>query len=362
MEIFEDFAVSTLASSVSIGATSLTLQTGDGAKYPSPSGLDFFKMILFNKITAEYEFVTVTSRLGDVCTCSATTIAFNAGDIAENRPSKDFFNGLAVTDVAVQQGGFLYGVDTGATDAYVVLMSPAAINVADGQEFRIKIGAGNNNSGGACTIKFDALTEISVSMEDGSNPPANSIKAGFTHTFIYDGVELIFQSQGLALTTSGFNALNKQIKNVAAGTAANDVATIGLAETLLLKTLVDPVVNGTPTGTADIINPVRASGTFTFTNITHLSPQGGVAEHGLGNIRVKFGMYLSRASGGNLDSDEFTMSGSVRYNDNIYYMPTSGLENTSFIDLTEDGWIGVFFRNATGVTASFTVDWWVEAL
>ena len=100
------------------------------------------------------------------------------------------------------------------------------------------------------TPSLDALAAKSIKMEDGSNPPANSIRAGFVHTFIYNGTDFIFQSQGLALTSSGFNALGKQIKNVAAGTAATDVATIGGAETHTNKTFTSPVINTQVSGTA----------------------------------------------------------------------------------------------------------------
>lgn len=59
--------ISTLASPVSIGATSFTVATGDGAKLPSPSNGDWFRLRMGTN--AAPEVVRVTARSGDVCTC-----------------------------------------------------------------------------------------------------------------------------------------------------------------------------------------------------------------------------------------------------------------------------------------------------
>jgi len=271
-ELFTNLARSTLASGIAAGGLSLTVQATDGnALFPSPGGGDFFRCLLYKKATGEVEIITCTSRSADVLTIAraqeeignitpAVAYAFDAGDIVELRPSAAFYTALAAgaTSTNIQQGTFLYGVDTGAADVYTVAMTPTALVVPiAGQEVRVKIGAGNTNTGIAATLQLDAVAAKNIKMEDGSNPPAGTIKAGYVHTFIYDGTNFKFNSVGLALTSSGFNALGEQIKNVAPGTAATDAATVGGVEIHTNKTYTAPIIN-TPT----INNPVLAGGTI----------------------------------------------------------------------------------------------------
>lgn len=136
-------------------------------------------------------------------------------------------------------------------------MNPTATVIADGQEVRVKIGGANTNTGIAATLKLDGLAAAPITMEGGGNPPAGSIKAGYVHTFIYDGTSMILQNAGLALTSSGFNALGKQIKNVAAGTANTDVATIGGVEDFKNKTLTSPVINAPTLNAVTQINSLN---------------------------------------------------------------------------------------------------------
>lgn len=92
-QLFANNAASELASSVTSGAVSLTLKTGDGAKFPSPSGGDFFLVTLYQKVGQDevnHEIVKCTARAGDVLTIEraqegTTARAFNADDPVELR-------------------------------------------------------------------------------------------------------------------------------------------------------------------------------------------------------------------------------------------------------------------------------------
>ena len=279
-ELFTNLARSTLASGITAGAVSLTVQSGDGNDlFPVLGGSDNFRCVLFKKSTGDIEIINVTARAGDVFTIAraqeqvgnlaATAFAFDAGDLVELRPTSAFYTGLAggSTSANVQSGIFLYGVDTGAADVYTVAMNPTAASVTDGQEIRVKIGAGNTNTGIAATLQLDALATLDITMEGGGNPPSGSIKAGFVHTFIVNGTDAILQNAGLALTSSGFNALGKQIKNVAAGTAATDVATIGGTETHTNKKLTNPAINDSNGNEAIIIGTIASAvNEITITN------------------------------------------------------------------------------------------------
>nr|DAG28289.1 MAG TPA: tail fiber protein [Caudoviricetes sp.] len=84
-------AQSVLAAGISASATSLTLNTGTGALFPSPvSGTSFFKLTLIDATTGSLtEIVHVTARAGDVFTIQrgqegTVPRAWSANDIAAN--------------------------------------------------------------------------------------------------------------------------------------------------------------------------------------------------------------------------------------------------------------------------------------
>ncbi|EFH9306923.1 phage tail protein [Escherichia coli] len=84
-------AQSVLAAGISASATSLTLNTGTGALFPSPvSGTSFFKLTLIDAATGSLtEIVHVTARAGDVFTIQrgqegTVPRAWSANDIAAN--------------------------------------------------------------------------------------------------------------------------------------------------------------------------------------------------------------------------------------------------------------------------------------
>lgn len=84
-------AQSVLAAGISASATSLTLNTGTGALFPSPvSGTSFFKLTLIDAATGSLtEIVHVTARTGDVFTIQrgqegTVPRAWSANDIAAN--------------------------------------------------------------------------------------------------------------------------------------------------------------------------------------------------------------------------------------------------------------------------------------
>ena len=70
-QLFANNAASKLAAAITIGATSLTLTTGEGAKFPAITGSDFFLVTLVGGTASSetsWEIVSVTARAGDVLT------------------------------------------------------------------------------------------------------------------------------------------------------------------------------------------------------------------------------------------------------------------------------------------------------
>lgn len=90
--LFTNNAKSTLASGITAVATSLFVQTGEGALFPSPGAGEQFALTLVDS-SSNIEVVYCTSRTGDTLTIvraqeGTTGIAFNSGDAVELRLTK----------------------------------------------------------------------------------------------------------------------------------------------------------------------------------------------------------------------------------------------------------------------------------
>jgi hypothetical protein len=67
--LFANNAKGTLASSINDVATTIYLKTGEGAKFPSPSGADYFDLTLTDSVVeTSWEIVKVTARSDDTLT------------------------------------------------------------------------------------------------------------------------------------------------------------------------------------------------------------------------------------------------------------------------------------------------------
>lgn len=94
-------AQTVLAAGISSSATSITVNTGTGALFPSPvSGTSYFKLTLVDAATGSLtEIVHVTARTGDVMTIQrgqegTTARAWSANDLAANMMTAGSFDAL----------------------------------------------------------------------------------------------------------------------------------------------------------------------------------------------------------------------------------------------------------------------------
>ena len=86
---FTNNAISTLASGITNSATSITVASGDGSKFPTLTGSEYFRATLIDA-SNNLEIVKVTARSSDVLTVtraqeSTTARAFSSGDRIELR-------------------------------------------------------------------------------------------------------------------------------------------------------------------------------------------------------------------------------------------------------------------------------------
>jgi hypothetical protein len=90
LNLFTNNAATTLASSILVGATSLTVTAGQGALFPTLAGSAYFYCTLSNTAGTTIEIVKVTARSTDTFTIvraqdNTTASAFSAGDKVELR-------------------------------------------------------------------------------------------------------------------------------------------------------------------------------------------------------------------------------------------------------------------------------------
>lgn len=88
--------------------------------------------------------------------------------------------------LAMLRGGTTnFAEDAGSADAYVVTRTFAATAYADGMKVRMKVGAGNTNTG-ACTVDVDAIGARSIKLITGDDPAAADLTAGDFIELVYD--------------------------------------------------------------------------------------------------------------------------------------------------------------------------------
>lgn len=86
-QLFANNATSTLNGGIVAASTLITLQTGDGAKFPSLSGGDWFNVTLYQRINGvevNHEICKVTDRVSDTLTVQRAAEAIAGAQIARD--------------------------------------------------------------------------------------------------------------------------------------------------------------------------------------------------------------------------------------------------------------------------------------
>lgn len=124
--------------------------------------------------------------------------------------------GVAIASIAAQGG--VFGVDSGAADAYVftqVSPFPAPKQLTNG--FTIVFRPGNNNTG-ACTVNACGFGVKNIKLADGStNPPAGALSTTADVVLRYDGTSFRIRQINLVGGVIG----NLPVANLNSGTSAS---------------------------------------------------------------------------------------------------------------------------------------------
>jgi microcystin-dependent protein len=130
-------ASTTLAQSISSSTTTITLATGTGSVFPSPTGNQAFKLSLTDASTRlQHEVTLCTSRSGDVCTVlrgqeGTTAQSWSAGDIVANLPTAGTMQNAVQID-QLQQNYYQFGVGTVVNDTYTSSITTDLTSLNDG--------------------------------------------------------------------------------------------------------------------------------------------------------------------------------------------------------------------------------------
>ena len=191
-------AQTVLAAGINSSATTMTVNTGTGALFPTPSaGANYFKLTLIDAATGLLnEIVHVTARTGDTMTIvraqeGTTARAWSANDIAANMMTAGSFSGLAQLDTAE----FL-NATTGRLLNVRTFTSSGTYTPTAGTKFVVvEVQGGGGGSGG---VPATGSSSVAASGAGGAGAYAKAyITSGFS------GVSVTVGAAGAAGTSGG---------------------------------------------------------------------------------------------------------------------------------------------------------------
>ena len=188
--------------------------------------------------------------------------------------------------------------DTGATDAYAVVLLPAISSYAAGQTILLLAATGNT---GACTLAVDGLSPVAIKMPDGSNLPAGAMRANAVYLLCHDGTvfKLLNPSQGQTpailqtqtATYSGYAAISSSIPiddSIPTSTEGAEIISLSITPTTATSRMVLRVTGSFASNTATtvagalVVHGDSAAFATTSTYITTVNQPigfGMMAEH-----------------------------------------------------------------------------------
>ena len=257
---FTNNASSTLASSITTVATSLTVASGQGSLFPTLSGSQYFYCTLENTAGTSREIVKVTARSTDTFTIvrgqdGTTGIAFAGGDKVELRLVAAELNNFPKLDEA----NTFTGANAYGTPASITLTNATGLPNSGLVNNSVTVTAGTGLSGGGA-VALGGSTTL-------TNAGVTSIAAG-------TGISVSGSTGAVTVTNT---ATSSYVGGKGQVFTANGTFTIPAGVTAVKVTLVGgggggrgSSSNGGAGGTTSV-----ASGTQTITTISGVGGAGG---------------------------------------------------------------------------------------
>lgn len=172
--LFTNNATSTLASGITDSETSITVQSGHGARFPTPSGGDTFRLTLTDA-SNNIEIVDCTARSGDVLTIvrnqeGSGAKAYISGDSVGLRVTKEVLESLSqIVDAvmkalpAVKTAGNLtfnddVQVNLGTGEDAEIYFDGTQVNIDLNGDIELVIRDGNSGNAARFTLAIDTGT------------------------------------------------------------------------------------------------------------------------------------------------------------------------------------------------------------
>jgi hypothetical protein len=221
-------AQSTLAGSISNSTTTIALQSGGGAIFPSPIAGEGFPATLTDRATGLLrEIVLVTARSGDTLTVAraqegTTGLSWAANDLFAQLVTAGGLTSL-VQGTTAQSQPWNYGVDVGASNAYQVNLVPAVTVPRIGMPFRVLI---TNTNTGPSTMNYGAGA-VNILRADGSACIGNELVAGQTAEFVIESgnVQLMAPSPATAAALAAGTDTRSFVTPAQVGSVFNKIIT-----------------------------------------------------------------------------------------------------------------------------------------
>jgi hypothetical protein len=232
-------AFATLASGITSSATSITVASGQGARFPSLGAGDYFYATLINT-SNQLEIVKCTARSGDVLTVeraqeSTTARAYDVGDRIEIRiTAATFEDATAIYNVPSETTGY-FGLPVGTTAQRPV--SPPA-------------GASRFNTTTGSLEFFDGTTWVSTNLIPTVNSVDGTIFAGVASTLT------LSVSNATDTITVRFSEGGATVADVANVTVTSGSASVSVPSAVFNQTAGDTIAvsvinqDGTPSSNA----------------------------------------------------------------------------------------------------------------
>lgn len=205
---YSNNAQSVLAGSISDSQTTITLQAGGGAEFPTLTSGEQFTATLTDAATGLLrEIVVCTARTGDTLTVvrgqeGTTPLAWAANDLFAQLSTAGQMAAL-VQAAQAQAQEFNYAVDVGSANAYQVILDPSVNTPVNGMPIRVLIG---NTNTGASTLDFGAGA-VAIERRDGSALIGNELVQNQIAEFIYNSANNSVQlMQPAPATTAAISA------------------------------------------------------------------------------------------------------------------------------------------------------------
>lgn len=235
---FTNNAITTLGSSISPTATTITVATGTGSKFPALAAGQFFTATLIasgSSTGTPNEIVRVTARVGDTMTVvrgqeGSTAQSWSVGDTFANFITAGFLNQI-VDSTALQSQSGNYVVDSGTANAGVVTLVPAPVSLAALVGVPIRVKKGGAASTGAYTLNVNSLGAQAVQI-GGAALVGGELVPSQIYEVVYDGTVFnlisnpgVLQGGRLAANSVANAALAQMIAQTIKGNLTDATAT-----------------------------------------------------------------------------------------------------------------------------------------